>query len=422
LPRGTVRNGAAILRVGDHITPQELSRLTFWPEAGFSGPAGSLRYTVDNGHGATVDGSLDVEVGTASAVGDPGPEAALWQTLRQSDDPREFEAFLRLFPSSRYVKDARRRRKELLDAAAGRSPAASGSDPPIAQVAAPANPGSEPEPSPKPPDKPAVAAAPPAAPVPVMTASNAPLVAGRSTPRAETGDFQDCPTCPHMIRIAGGSFTMGLGSHEPESQPAHHVDVRGFAIGKTPITVAEWKACMTAKACNFLPRMRVADDRTPVHNVSWEDVGQYVAWLSATSGHPYRLPSEAEWEYAARGGTATRYWWGDSVGMSLANCVDCGGAQDNYAPMPVDALRPNPYGLYDVLGGVAEWTADCWFPNYRGAPADATPRQAKDCEKRVLRGGSFRSTHDEITVTYRGEYDASVRYIVNGFRVARDLE
>ena len=166
--------------------------------------------------------------------------------------------------------------------------------------------------------------------------------------------------------------------------------------------------------------MRVAEDRTPVHNLSWEDIGQYMAWLSINSGHAYRLPSEAEWEYAARGGTTTRYWWGDSVGMSLANCSDCGGAQDEYGPLPVDALPPNPFGLYDMLGGVAQWTADCWFPNYKGAPADATPREAKSCEKRVLRGGSFRSGHDEITVTYRGNYDAPVRYLVNGFRVARD--
>jgi len=225
-----------------------------------------------------------------------------------------------------------------------------------------------------------------------------------------------------MIRIPPGGFMMGQGAREQESMPAHHVDVRGFAFGEAPVTVAEWKACLEAKACSFLPRMRIAEDRTPVHNLSWEDIGQYVAWLSKTTGHPYRLPSEAEWEYAARGGTNTRYWWGDSVGMFLANCADCGGTQDAYGPLPVDALQPNPFGLYDVLGGVSEWTADCWIPNYRGASADAAPRQSKSCDKRVLRGGSFRAGHDEVTVTYRGNYDAPVRYLVNGFRVARDLE
>lgn len=430
LPRGTVRNGANILRPGDHVTPQELSRLTFWPEAGFSGSAGSLQYSVDNGHGETVNGSLAVDVGTPSGAGDSGPEASVWRSLQDSNDPMEFEAFLRLFPTSRYAEDAKRRQRQLADAEASKPPAATGSEPPMKRAPMTARTTAG-ESAPKPPDKPiastqqTVKTEPaPAAPAAVTAANGAP-VAGRSAPRAEVSDpnqFQDCLICPRMVRIAAGDFVMGQGSRERESLPAHHVRVRAFAIGQTPVTVVEWKACMAAKACNFLPRMRVAEDQTPVHNLSWDDAGQYVAWLSATAGHPYRLPSEAEWEYAARGGTTTRYWWGESVGMSLANCADCGGSQNGYAPLPVDALRPNPFGLYDMLGGVAQWTADCWFPNYRGAPTDATPRDSKDCEKRVLRGGSFRAPHDEITVTYRGEYDASVRYIVNGFRVARDLE
>jgi formylglycine-generating enzyme required for sulfatase activity len=261
---------------------------------------------------------------------------------------------------------------------------------------------------------------------PIVTAANVPPINGPGmSSRAKSNEsnrFQDCPGCPGMVRIPAGSFMMGFGARDAEAQPPHRVEVRAFAIGQAPVTVAEWKICMAAKACNFLPRMRVTDDRTPVHNVSWEDVAQYTAWLSSTSGRPYRLPSEAEWEYAARAGTTTRYWWGDSVGVALANCTDCGGSQDPSTPLPVDALSPNPFGLYGMLGGVAQWTADCWFPNYRGAPSDATPRETKGCEKRVLRGGSFRSPRDEITVTYRINYDASVRYIVNGFRVVRDLE
>src|SRR5208283_5055917 len=360
-------------------------------------------------------------------------EVALWENLRVSSDPAEFEAFLRLFPGSRYAEEAKRRRMELLEAAvSANAHTAARPEAAKAQAAPPPNPSVNPSPS-KPPGKLAAlamaqpdmtpAGEPRPTPPPVMTAANGPIIAIPSTPpRGNANDanrFQDCPTCPRMVRIPLGSFMMGLGSQEPESLPVHHVDVRAFAIGQTPVTVAEWKACMAASACNFLPHMRVAEDRTPVHNLSWEDAGQFVAWLSRIAGHPYRLPSEAEWEYAARGGTNTRYWWGDSVGMSLANCTDCGGTQDLYGPLPVDVLSPNPFGLYDMLGGVAQWTADCWFPNYRGAPADATPRDIKACEKRVLRGGSFRAGHDEITVTYRNNYDASVRYIVNGFRVAR---
>jgi formylglycine-generating enzyme required for sulfatase activity len=427
LPRGTVRNGAAILHPGDHLTPEELANLTFWPEAGFTGPAGSLRYTVDNGHGGIVEGSTDVVVGASAAASDAASESALWDTLRSSTDARDFTAYLRLFPASPHADEARRRRKEFEVASNSTvPPKPAQANPPAAPVTvAPPVAGSVPAAAgPMPPQVAGVDDPRPAP--PVMTAANGPLVsAPASPPRGQAADarqFQDCPTCPQMIRLPVGTYMMGQGAHEPESMPAHRVDVHAFAIGQAQVTVAEWKACMAAGACKFLPRMRVADDQTPVHNVSWDDIGQYVAWLSMTSGHTYRLPSEAEWEYAARGGTTTHYWWGDSVGMYLANCSDCGGAQNEYGPLHVDALPSNPFGLYDMLGGVAQWTADCWFPNYRGAPADATPRDAKACEKRVLRGGSFRAGHDEITVTYRGNYDAPVRYLVNGFRVARDLQ
>jgi formylglycine-generating enzyme required for sulfatase activity len=227
-----------------------------------------------------------------------------------------------------------------------------------------------------------------------------------------------------MVNIPSGSFTMGQGSHDAEAMPAHRVELRPFVLGQTPVTVAEWKSCMAAGACAFLPHMRVATDATPVHNLSWEDTAEFLAWLSRISGHVYRLPSESEWEYAARGGTSTRYWWGDVAGVALADCNDCGGAGtlDPHGPQPVDQFRPNPFGLLDILGGVAQWTSDCWFPNYSGAPTDGTPRVVRNCEKRVLRGGGFRAGHDQIAVTSRGNYDASVRYILNGFRVARDPE
>jgi formylglycine-generating enzyme required for sulfatase activity len=361
LPIGTIRNGSAVVHVGDLLSPQELAGLTFWPEAGFTGHAGTLRYRVDNQHGSVVEGSAEVDVGAPVTVA----------------------------------------------IAATRSPAA---QPP------PERPESTPEIAP--PVKP---------PSTVATAANAaivPLLQG-SPPRGQApagNNFQDCPDCLRMVRIPAGSFTMGEGAHEPESLPAHRVDVKSFAIGQAPVTVADWKACMKAEMCKFMPRMRLSEDLTPVHNVSWDDIGQFMGWLLKVSGRPYRLPSEAEWEYAARGKTTSRYWWGDSVGMSLANCSDCGGRQDMYGPLPVDALPPNPFGLLDMLGGVAEWTADCWFPNYKGAPSDATPRDTKFCERRVLRGGSFRAPHDEITVYYRASYDAPVRYLVNGFRVARDIE
>jgi formylglycine-generating enzyme required for sulfatase activity len=225
-----------------------------------------------------------------------------------------------------------------------------------------------------------------------------------------------------MVRLPGGSFTMGAPSGDPSAAPPHRVAVRPFAIGRFPVTVAEWRACVAEGGCSGMPRMVRAGDRTPVHNLSWDDAEQYVTWLARKTGRKYRLPSEAEWEYAARANTETRYWWGNEAGVALANCSDCGGEQDHTAPLAVDALKPNPFGIYDVHGGVAQWVEDCWFPNYQGAPADGSARERKGCSSRVLRGGSFRNDRNAITAASRNFYDASVRYLDHGFRVALSLE
>jgi formylglycine-generating enzyme required for sulfatase activity/outer membrane protein OmpA-like peptidoglycan-associated protein len=233
--------------------------------------------------------------------------------------------------------------------------------------------------------------------------------------------FQDCTDCPVLVRIPAGSFMMGQAKGDPSAAPQRAVTIPAFAIGQYPVTVGEWKACVGGGGCGFTPRMTNADDRTPVHNVSWDDAEQYIDWLSRSAGKKYRFPTEAEWEYAARANTTTRYWWGDNVGTMLANCSDCGGSQDGKTPIAVGSFKPNPFGINDVHGGVAQWVADCWFPNYQGAPANASVRDQRNCQKRVLRGGSFRNDREAITAAARGNYDASVRYIAHGFRVARDL-
>lgn len=425
LPRGIVRNGETVLKVGDRLRPDDLPKLTFMPEAGYSGSAGILLYAVDNGRGDVAEGRIDIEVETTPEPTERVAVAALFENLRKQGSAADIEAFLRLFPASRFATEAR----QLL--------AARGAPPPAVPVAAtpPASVGkpTPPAPAPRPePEIPSVAPAPAPTPAPAPAAKqqeaarvlpSLPPLAPPPPPAAEAGAgaFRDCPSCVPMARIAGGVFVMGEGARDPEAAPARKVAIRPFAIGRNPVTIGEWKACVADGGCKPVTQSSTDDD-APVHNMSWDDAQQFIAWLSRVSGKKYRLPSEAEWEFAARGGTASRYWWGESAGVGLANCADCGGLQNPHAPLAVSLFKPNPFGVVDALGGVAQWTADCWFPNYQGAPADGRPREAKACDKRVLRGGSFRSSHDAIAVTARNNYDQSVRYPLNGFRVARDLE
>jgi formylglycine-generating enzyme required for sulfatase activity len=167
--------------------------------------------------------------------------------------------------------------------------------------------------------------------------------------------------------------------------------------------------------------MKGASDNSPVYNADWDDAQQYVKWLSKKTGFEYRLPSEAEWEYAAEAGTEKRLWWGDAPGVH-ANCRDCGGPYDRLRPLPVGSFPANPFGLYDMNGGVAEWVEDCWHPDYAGAPQDAKPRISDGCRTRTLRGGSWRDKKTAITAKSRWEYDQSVRYVANGFRVSRNVK
>jgi formylglycine-generating enzyme required for sulfatase activity len=249
-----------------------------------------------------------------------------------------------------------------------------------------------------------------------------PVAPPAASPAAGERSFQDCDGCVPMVRIPAGSLMMGQGAKDPSATPVHKVTLHAFALGQYPVTVANWNACRADGGCGPPPRMAQAQDDMPIYNVSWDDTQTFIAWLSRRAGHAYRLPTEAEWEYAARAGTTTRYWWGDRPEAALANCAGCGGKHDPRAPLPVGGFQPNPFGLYDMLGGVAQWMQDCWFPNYNRAPEDGSAREAPNCTKRALRGGGFRGGPDDILPTARSNYDAPVRYLSNGFRVARDLD
>ncbi|MGO4570507.1 SUMF1/EgtB/PvdO family nonheme iron enzyme [Microvirga sp. 2TAF3] len=235
---------------------------------------------------------------------------------------------------------------------------------------------------------------------------------------ADTGSgFRDCQGCPELVRVAGGSFRMG-SDEDPSEMPVHPVKVGPFAMGRYPITVAEWNQCVAAKACTFVIQ---GEDADPARNLSWVDAQQFVAWLTQSTGRPYRLPSEAEWEYAARAGTNGRYWWGERIVPRMANCKGCGEPYDAHQPLKVGSFSANPFGLNDLNGGVAQWVADCWHPNYQGAPADGSAWADPGCREHVLRGGSWRNDASYARSASRMHYDTGVRYPAHGFRVARSL-
>jgi formylglycine-generating enzyme required for sulfatase activity len=250
----------------------------------------------------------------------------------------------------------------------------------------------------------------------------APNAAGPTQPIPDPGEtFRDCPDCPELVVVPEGDFKMGSGDTINE-KPEHHVVIaKPFAIGRREVTFADWDACFAAGGCKYAP-----DDHgwgrgnRPVLDVSWDDATAFVSWLARKTGKSYRLPTEAEWEYAARAGTTSPFWWGRTAGTDHANCEDC-TATPLRQTMPTGSFRPNGFGLYDVAGNVAEWVQDCWNETYRGAPADGSAWTSGQCGQRVLRGGSFASKANLIRSASRFRYDQDVRYYANGFRVARDL-
>jgi formylglycine-generating enzyme required for sulfatase activity len=232
---------------------------------------------------------------------------------------------------------------------------------------------------------------------------------------------------PEMVSISRGEFRMGdiQGSGSAYERPVHSVRIpRPFAIGRYEVTFDEYDmfARLTGRA---LP----ADEgwgrgRRPVINVSWKGAVAYAKWLSGQTGKRYRLPTEAEWEYAARAGTETTYWWGDEVGKNRANCEGCGSEWDNKQTALVGSFAPNPWGLHDTVGNVWEWVQDCWHEGYASAPEDGSmpwETQAGDgCTRRVVRGGSWYFEPRYVRSAARSRYLPDYRLSYLGFRLARD--
>ena len=235
--------------------------------------------------------------------------------------------------------------------------------------------------------------------------------------------IKDCAECPELAIIPPGSYVMGNDGPHKNERPAHTVTFdKAFAIGMFEVTFDEWQACFDAGGCGT----EMPDDHgwgmgnRPIINITWAEANDYAAWLSQKTNKTYRLPTEAEWEYAARAGTTSEFWWGDEVGLSKANCRNC-GPDIGHQSEPVDSFEANPWGLYNVHGNVWEWVQDCWNPTHDGAPGDGSARLTGDCVQRVMRSGSWYYFSKNVRSAWRFKNDARVRSYGIGLRVLREL-
>ncbi|MGY0793151.1 SUMF1/EgtB/PvdO family nonheme iron enzyme [Azospirillum argentinense] len=230
---------------------------------------------------------------------------------------------------------------------------------------------------------------------------------------------------PEMATIPAGSFRMGCVDNSKDcfdwEKPVHTVTVAAFEMGKHEVTFDHWDACVADGGCTHVPGDQGWGRGTrPVINVSWDDIQTYLAWLNRKTGKRYRLPSEAEWEYAARAGSETTYWWGNAVGSGNANCSGCGSRWDDKQTAPVGSFKSNRFGLHDVHGNVWEWATDCWHDSYKGAPSDGSVWTTGECRSRVVRSGSWGNNPRNLRSADRFSVPDGRSFNV-GFRVARTL-
>jgi formylglycine-generating enzyme required for sulfatase activity len=305
-------------------------------------------------------------------------EAGFWNTIKGSENAADFKAYLDSYPNGSFAALARARLQQIE--------------------------------SKRPDARAAVVQAPPPPPPPAPP----PMPQAPSTTR-------DCPQCPEMVLVPAGAFEMGSADMFEFERPVHRVSIRSpFYIGRTEVRFDEWDACVAEGGCAYRPDDRgLGRGKRPVTNVDWNDAKSYALWLSQKTGSRYRLPTESEWEYAARAGSATAYPWGPSVEKDRANCVGCNPEPLKKA-IDTGSFQPNAFGIHDMAGNAAEWVEDCWNDSYRGAPADGTAWTKPQCRERVLRGGSFNNDPRYLRSAARFRYDHDVRFYTNGFRVVRE--
>ena len=255
----------------------------------------------------------------------------------------------------------------------------------------------------------------PAAAEPASAVAAPASAASGATPAASPAKtFRDCETCPEMMRLEGGAFTMGSppqeAGHRAWEGPQREVKVAPFAIGLREVSFAEWEACVAGGGCgNYAPADKGwGRGARPVIMVSWNDAQAYAKWLSSKTGKTYRLPTEAEWEYAARGGTGTAYWWGDRYESGRA---PRGKTEET------GFGEPNGFGLYNVTGNASEWVQGCYVNTFASAPTDGAAVAGGSSCQRVLRGGSWKADAGDLRIANRSRLGAATRDTAIGFRL-----
>ncbi len=402
---------AALSRVRDAVARTTRRAQQVWASGT---PGAGLVLAGANRSATAIPGAPPVPAGTASRAGTPPAadtdqisafELTFWETIRNSENPAEYRAYLDAYPNGRFVPLARAREQQFRQREQGGATAPNTAPAPV-QLPVP----------PAPPRSPAssIAQAPAIAPSPAPAAAQA----QRPEP-ART--LRDCSLCPEMVLIPAGSFEMGSTEMHEFEKPVHQVTIRSpFYLGVREVSFDEWDACVDQGGCSHRPSDRnLGRGRRPATDLHWDDANAYAAWLSTRTGRKYRLPTEAEWEYAARAGSSTSYPWGREPGKEAANCLGCND-QPRRQTIETGQFPPNAFGLYDMAGNAAEWVADCWSENYRSTPRDGSAYVAPACRERVLRGGSFNNDPRYLRSAARFKYEHDVRYYANGFRVLRE--
>jgi formylglycine-generating enzyme required for sulfatase activity len=285
-------------------------------------------------------------------------ELSFWESIKSSTDAEDFQAYLDKYPNGQFVALAERRVKKKstkVDEAAVRT----------------------------------------------------------EVPLASEATFRDCADCPEMVVIPAGKFEMGGNQYDGE-KPVHTVRIgKAFAIGKTEVTQGQWRAVMGKN----LSRFSSCGDSCPAELVSWASAKEFVQKLSAKTGKTYRLPTEAEWEYACRAGGDHSYCGSENID-SVARYE----SNSDGKTRPVAGKQANAWGVYDMSGNVWEWTEDCWNGSYNGAPSDGSAWTSGDCELHVIRGGSYDHVPQYARSAFRSSINSRVGHQDLGFRLARMLD